>query len=158
MWRAVNFEIHLWSSGMNADCIWRSISIQHVQIEAGLNSDPGNDSFRDKIRDAKHVLRSTHYTASTCRSTQVKIYTLSVNHINWPLTSRDVYFFGNACNALGQSASSFGACVCQRRPALFTSSLLWNSLPSALRQPDLSSSQFSHLLYLYLGFPVNRHF
>ena len=62
-WRAVNFEIHLWSSGMNADCIWRSISIQHVrlvQIEAGLNSDPGNDSFWDKIRDAKHVDRSTH--------------------------------------------------------------------------------------------------
>ena len=28
-WRAVNFEIHLWSSGMNADCIWRSICIQH---------------------------------------------------------------------------------------------------------------------------------
>ena len=34
--------------GMNADCIWRSICIQHVQIEAGLNSDPGNDSFWDK--------------------------------------------------------------------------------------------------------------
>ena len=61
MWRAVNFEIHLWSSGMNADCICRSISIQHVQIEAGLNSDPGNNSFWDKIRDAKHVDRSTHY-------------------------------------------------------------------------------------------------
>ena len=60
MWRAVNFEIHLWSSGMNADYIWWSISIQHVQIEAGLNSDPGNDSFWDKIRDAKHVDRSTH--------------------------------------------------------------------------------------------------
>ena len=29
-------------------------------IEAGLNSDPGNDSFWDKIRDAKHVDRSTH--------------------------------------------------------------------------------------------------
>ena len=28
--------------------IWRSISIQHVQMEAGLNSDPGNDSFSDK--------------------------------------------------------------------------------------------------------------
>ena len=40
--------------------IWRSISIQHVQMEAGLNSDPGNDSFSDKIRDAKHVDRSTH--------------------------------------------------------------------------------------------------
>ena len=26
----------------------------------GLNSDPGNDSFSDKIRDAKHVDRSTH--------------------------------------------------------------------------------------------------
>ena len=59
-WRAVNFEIHLWSSGRNADCIWRSISIQHVQIEAGLNSDPGNDSFWDKNRDAEHVDRSTH--------------------------------------------------------------------------------------------------
>ena len=59
-WRAVNFEIHLWSSGMNADCIWRSISIQHVQIEAGSNSDPGNDSFSVEIRDAKHVDRSTH--------------------------------------------------------------------------------------------------
>ena len=33
-------------------------------MEAGLNSDPGNDSFSDKIRDAKHVDRSTHY--STC--------------------------------------------------------------------------------------------
>ena len=52
--------------------IWRSICIQHVQMEAGLNSDPGNDSFSDKIRDAKHVDRSTHYTCSTCRSTQVK--------------------------------------------------------------------------------------
>ena len=31
-------------------------------MEAGLNSDPGNDSFSDKIRDAKHVDRSTHYT------------------------------------------------------------------------------------------------
>ena len=60
-WRAVNFEIHLWSSGMNgADGIWRSISIQAVQLEDGLNSDPGNDSFWDKIRDATHVDRSTH--------------------------------------------------------------------------------------------------
>ena len=31
-------------------------------MEAGLNSDPGNDSFSDKIRDAKHVDRSTHYS------------------------------------------------------------------------------------------------
>ena len=59
-WRAVNFEIHLWSSGMNADCIRQSISIQRVQIEAGVNSDPGNDSFWDNIRDTKLVDRSTH--------------------------------------------------------------------------------------------------
>ena len=47
-------------TGMNADCIWQSISIQHVQIEAGLNSDPVNDSFWVEIPDAKHVDRSTH--------------------------------------------------------------------------------------------------
>ena len=35
-----------------ADCIWRSISIQDVQIEAGLNSDPGNDSLWDKMRES----------------------------------------------------------------------------------------------------------
>ena len=82
-WRAVNFEIHLWSSGMNADCIWRSISIQHVQIEAGLNSDPGNDSFSVEIRDAKHVDRSI--LTSRCRSTQVKLYTGLIASIDlWP--------------------------------------------------------------------------
>ena len=95
-------EIHLWSSGMNADCIWRSISIQHVQIEAGLNSDPGNDSFRDKIRDAKHVDRSTHY--STCRSTQVKIASTDL----WP---REMFTFSEML-ALVESESSFGAYVC----------------------------------------------
>ena len=64
-WRSVNFEIHMWSSSMNADCIWRSISIQHVQREAELNSDPRNDSFWVEIRDAKHVDQSTHQ----CRTT-----------------------------------------------------------------------------------------
>ena len=32
-------------TGMNAECIWRSISIQYVQIEPGVNSDLGNGSF-----------------------------------------------------------------------------------------------------------------
>ena len=62
----------------------------------------------------------------------------------------------------GQSSVKLALCKVKTRSGsvspLFTSSLLWNSLPSDLRQPDLSSSQFSHLLYLYLGFPVNRHF
>ena len=35
-------------------------SMSKLKMEAGLNSDPGNDSFSDKIRDAKHVDRSTH--------------------------------------------------------------------------------------------------
>ena len=46
-WQAVNFEIHLWSSGRNADCSWRPISI-HVQMEAGLNSDPEMIPFGTK--------------------------------------------------------------------------------------------------------------
>ena len=37
------------------DCIWRSTSIQYVQIEPGVNSDLGNGSFWVEIRDAKHV-------------------------------------------------------------------------------------------------------
>ena len=81
--------------------IWRSICIQHVQMEAGLNSDPGNDSFSDKIRDAKHVDRSTHYSTS-CRSTQLA----GEERINWPMTSRDVYFFGNACAFSSRKAVS----------------------------------------------------
>ena len=64
-WRAVNFEIHLWSSDMKSDCIWRSISIQYVQIEPGVNSDLGNGSFWVEIRDAKHVDLLTN----RCRST-----------------------------------------------------------------------------------------
>ena len=59
-WRAVNFKIHLCSSGVNCDCIWRSISIQYVQMEAGVNSDLGNGFFWVEIRDAKHVDRSSH--------------------------------------------------------------------------------------------------
>ena len=76
-WRAVNFEIHLWSSGMNADCIWRSISIQHVQREAGLNSDPGNDSFWDKSMTLSMLI---DLLTSTCRSTQVNIASTDL----WP--------------------------------------------------------------------------
>ena len=49
-------------------------SIQHVQIEAGLNSDPGNDSFSVEICDAKHVDQSI--LTRRCRSTQVKLYTV----------------------------------------------------------------------------------
>ena len=46
-WRAVNFEIHPCSSDMKSDCIWRSVSIQYIQIpvEPGVNSDLGYGSL-----------------------------------------------------------------------------------------------------------------
>ena len=59
-WRAVNFEIHLCSSDLKSDCIWRSINIHYVQIEPGVNPDLGNGSFWVEIRDAKHVEEYTH--------------------------------------------------------------------------------------------------
>ena len=58
--REVNVEIHLCSSDMKSDCIWRSISIQYVQIEPGVHSDLGNGSFWVEIRDTKHEDRSSH--------------------------------------------------------------------------------------------------
>ena len=114
-WRAVNFEIHLWSSGRNADCILRSICIQHVQIEAGLNSDPGNDSFWDKSVTPSMLI---DLLTSTCRSTQVKIASTDL----WP---RGMFTFSEML-ALVESESSFGACVCHRRPggSLATSDLV----------------------------------
>ena len=104
-WRSVNFEIHLWSSGMNADCIWRSICIQHVQIEAGLNSDPGNDSFWDKSVTLTILI---DLLTSTSRSTQVKIASTDL----WP---QGMFTFSEMLALVG-SESSFGAYVCHRRP------------------------------------------
>ena len=114
-WRAVNFEIHLWSSGMNADCIWRSICNQHVQIEAGLNSDPGNDSFWDKSVTLSMLI---DLLTSTCRSTQVKIASTDL----WP---QGMFTFSEML-ALVESESNFGAYVCHRRPggSLATSDLV----------------------------------
>ena len=114
-WRAVNFEIHLWSSGMNADCIWRSICIQHVQVEAGLNSDPGNDSFWDKSVTLTMLI---DLLTSTCRSTQVEIASTDL----WP---QGMFTFSEMLE-LVESESSFGAYVCHRRPggSLATSDLV----------------------------------
>ena len=50
--------------------IWRSISVQHVQMEAGLNSDPEMIHFRTK---SVTLSMSIDLLNSTCRSTQVKI-------------------------------------------------------------------------------------
>ena len=111
-WQAVNFEIHLCSSDMKSDCIWRSISIRYVQIEPGVNSDLGNGSFWVEIRDAKHVDLLT--SRCTCISTQVKIYTgLIASTDLWP---QKMFTFLEML-ALVESESNFGAYVCHRRPA-----------------------------------------
>ena len=114
--------------------IWRSISIQHVQIEARLNSDPGNDSFWDKIRDVEHVDRSTHYNYGTCRSTQVKIASTDL----WP---QEMFTFSEML-ALVESESSFGAYVCHGRPGgcTATSDLVDVTMVTALSRRRLVGS------------------
>ena len=79
-------------------------------MEAGLNSDPGNDSFWVKIRDAsKHVDRSTHYYSTmSFRSTQVKIALTD-------LGPQEMFTFSEMLT-LVESESSFGAYVCHWRP------------------------------------------
>ena len=61
----------------------------------------------------------------------------------------------------GQSFISFSLPnVCHRSGTispLFTCSLLWNSLPSSLRHPDVDFSGFRNALATYMRFPVTRH-
>ena len=99
---------------MKSDCIWRSISIQYVQIEPGrgVNSDLGNGSFWIDIRDVKHVDLLT--SRCTCRSTQVKIYTgLIASTDPGP---QEMFTFLEML-AVVESESSFSAYICHRRPA-----------------------------------------
>ena len=70
----------------------------------------------------------------------------------------------NACTrsiTRGQSFISLSLPnVCHRSGTispLFTCSLLWNSLPSSLRHPDVKFSRFRNALATYMGFPVTRH-
>ena len=108
-WRApVNFEIHLWSSGMNADCIWRSISIQHLQIEAGLNSDPGNALMIPFGTKSVTLSMLIDLLTSRYRSMQVKIASTDL----WP---QEMFTFSEML-ALVESESNFGAHVCHKRP------------------------------------------
>ena len=50
--------------------------------------------------------------------------------------------------------------VCHRAGTispLFTCSLLWNSLPSSLRHPDVDFSRYRNALATYMGFPATWH-
>ena len=105
-WRAVNFEIHLCSSSLISECIWRSASIQYVQMWPGMNSDLGNSGsfcLWVEIRDAEHVDRCSW------KCTRVRSHQLTSD-----LKRR--YFFLEML-AIVVSESGFGAFVCLRRPA-----------------------------------------
>ena len=91
-WRAVSFEIHPCSSGKKFYCIWRSIGIQYVQIEPGtLTSEMVPFGSKSVTLSMKLDLLT-----STCKSTQVKIYTGLIASTD--LCPPGVFtFFGNAC-------------------------------------------------------------
>ena len=59
-WRAVNFEIHLWSSSMNADCIFGNRSASSMSKLGRLELWPRKWFLLGQVRDSKHVDRSTH--------------------------------------------------------------------------------------------------
>ena len=84
--------------------IWRSISIQHVQMEAGLNSDPEMIPFGTKSVTQSMLID----LLMSCRSTQVKIASTDL----WP---QEMFTFSEML-ALVESESSFGAYVCHGRP------------------------------------------
>ena len=108
----VKFRHERWLHlAINSSCI------QHVQIEAGLNSDPGNDSFWNKSVTLSMLIDQLT-SRSTCRSTQVKIAWTDL----WP---QGMFTFSEML-ALVESESSFGAYVCHRRPggSLATSDLV----------------------------------
>ena len=107
-WRAVNFEIHLWSSGKNADCIFgdRSASSMSKWRPAWILT-PEMIHFRTKSVTLSMLIDLLTSTMS-CRSTQVKIASTDL----WP---QEMFTFSEML-ALVESESSFGAYICHRRP------------------------------------------
>ena len=108
-WRAVNFEIHLWISGKNADCIFGDRSASSVsKWRPAWTLTPEMIHFRTKSVTLSMLIDLLTSTMS-CRSTQVKIASTDL----WP---QEMFTFSEML-ALVESESSFGAYVCHRRPA-----------------------------------------
>ena len=88
-----NRIIHLWSSGKNADCIFVDRSASSMsKWRPAWTLTPEMIPFRTKsvmLSMLIDLLTSSHYNVVQCH--------VGEDRINWPLTSRDVYFFGNAC-------------------------------------------------------------
>ena len=107
-WRAVNFEIHLWSSGKNADCIFGDRSASSMsKWRPAWTLTPEMIPFRTKSVTLSMLIDLLTSTMS-CRSTQVKIASTDL----WP---QEMFTFSEML-ALVESESSFGAYVCHRRP------------------------------------------
>ena len=107
-WRAVNFEIHLWSSGLNADCIFGDRSASSMsKWRPAWTLTPDMIPFGTKSVMLSMLIDVLPSTMS-CRSTQVKIASTDL----WP---QEMFTFSEML-ALVESKSSFGAYVCQGRP------------------------------------------
>ena len=107
-WRAVNFEIHLWSSGKNADCIFGDRSASSMsKWRPAWTLTPEMIPFGTKSVTLSMLIDLLTSTMS-CRSTQVKIASTDL----WP---QEMFTFSEML-ALVESESSFGAYVCHRRP------------------------------------------
>ena len=107
-WRTVNFEIHLWSSGKNADCIFGDRSASSMsKWRPAWTLTPEMIPFGTKSVTLSKLIDLLTGPMS-CRSTQVKIASTDL----WP---QEMFTFSEML-ALVESESSFGAYVCHRRP------------------------------------------
>ena len=106
-WRAINFEIHLWSSGKNADCIFGDRSASSMsKWRPAWTLTPEMIHFRTKsvtLSMLIDLLIIVHVDRRRWRAHQLT-YDLK----------RCVLF--RKCLRFFESESSFGAYVCHRRP------------------------------------------
>ena len=102
-WRAVNFEIHLWSSGKKADCIFgdRSASSMSKWRPAWTLTREMIPSRTKSVTLSMLIDLLTSRSTMSCRSTQVKIASTDL----WP---QEMFAFSEML-ALLESESSFGA-------------------------------------------------
>ena len=106
-WRAINFEIHLWSPGKNADCIFGDRSASSMsKWRPAWTLTPEKIHFRTKsvtLRMLIDLLIIVHVDRRRWRAHQLT-YDLK----------RCLLF--RKCLRFSESESSFGAYVCHRRP------------------------------------------
>ena len=121
-------------------CIWRSISIQYVQIEPGVNSDLGNGSFWVEIHDAKHVDRCSW------RSTRVWLHPTDlqpqVMSTFWEMLANGRVWKQFRCLCLSQQACGASYTWC-----LLFASNYWAFTPSG-KQNSWLCRVFLHTLNL----------